>query len=120
MGIEVFSGIWSFNVLYPVSASDAVRYGANHMRGIKSAIQYTFPNVTGVVTPTHTQLNTVPDLAPKASPILTGTPITPTATAGDNTTQIANTAFVTAAIAAAGSGLSVRMLDKGRINFYGG
>jgi hypothetical protein len=51
-----------------------------------------------------------------ASPTFTGTPAAPTATAGTNTTQIATTAFVTAAIAArtpdgvtsiiAGTGLS--------------
>lgn len=38
--------------------------------------------------------------APLASPALTGTPTAPTASAGTNTTQIATTAFVTAAIAA--------------------
>jgi phage-related tail fiber protein len=38
--------------------------------------------------------------APKASPTLTGTPKAPTAAAGNNTTQLANTAFVQAAIAA--------------------
>jgi hypothetical protein len=40
--------------------------------------------------------------APLASPALTGTPTAPTATAGTNTTQIATTAFVEAAIAASG------------------
>ena len=38
--------------------------------------------------------------APKASPTFTGTPKAPTATAGNNSTQLANTAFVQAAIAA--------------------
>jgi len=37
-------------------------------------------------------------LAPLASPALTGTPTAPTATGGTNTTQIATTAFVKAAI----------------------
>ena len=36
--------------------------------------------------------------APKASPALTGTPTAPTAAAGTNTTQIATTAFVKAAV----------------------
>ncbi len=36
--------------------------------------------------------------APLASPALTGTPTTPTATAGDSTTQIASTAFVQQAV----------------------
>ena len=39
--------------------------------------------------------------APLASPALTGTPTAPTAAAGDNTTQIATDAFVTAAVAPA-------------------
>ena len=38
--------------------------------------------------------------APKASPSFTGTPKAPTAAAGNNSTQLANTAFVQAAIAA--------------------
>lgn len=38
--------------------------------------------------------------APKDSPTLTGTPKAPTATAGNNSTQLANTAFVQAAILA--------------------
>jgi len=38
--------------------------------------------------------------APLASPVLTGSPTAPTATAGTNTTQIATTAFVAAAIGA--------------------
>jgi phage-related tail fiber protein len=38
--------------------------------------------------------------APKANPTLTGTPKAPTAAVGNNTTQLANTAFVQAAIAA--------------------
>lgn len=40
--------------------------------------------------------------APLASPTLTGTPLAPTAAAGTNTTQLATTAFVTAADALAG------------------
>lgn len=41
-------------------------------------------------------------LAPKASPTFTGTPAAPTAIAGTNNTQLATTAFVTTAVAAAG------------------
>lgn len=119
MSLEAFTGIWSFNAANPVSAADMVAIGANHLRGIKSALLYSFPNVTGIVTPTHTQLNTVPDLAPKASPAFTGTPSVPTQAAGTNDTSAASTAFVTAAILAAGSGLSIRTLDKGRLEYYG-
>ena len=45
-------------------------------------------------------------LAPIASPGLTGTPTTPTASPGSNTTQIASTAFVQAAITAAVASLA--------------
>lgn len=38
--------------------------------------------------------------APKASPVFTGTPKAPTPAAGNNSTQLANTAFVQAALAA--------------------
>jgi hypothetical protein len=43
-------------------------------------------------------------LARLASPAFTGTPTAPTQTPGDNTTKLATDAFVTAAIAAAGTG----------------
>ena len=51
-----------------------------------------------VSTATQTALNLK---APLASPALTGTPSAPTASAGTDTTQLANTAFVKAAVAAA-------------------
>ncbi len=44
--------------------------------------------------------------APLASPALTGTPTAPTAAPGTNTTQVATTAFVEAAVAAGGGGSS--------------
>ena len=44
--------------------------------------------------------------APLASPTLTGTPAAPTATPGTNTTQLATTAFVQAALGAIGSGVA--------------
>lgn len=45
--------------------------------------------------------------APLASPALTGTPTVPTAAPGTNTTQVASTAFVTAAVAAGGGGMAI-------------
>jgi len=53
--------------------------------------------------------------APLASPIFTGIPKVPTAEAGTNTTQAASTAFVTAAITAAMSGITgidFQIVDK--------
>jgi uncharacterized protein YijF (DUF1287 family) len=49
--------------------------------------------------------------APKASPALTGTPTAPTATGGTNTTQIATTAYVMAALAALIGGATPSTLD---------
>lgn len=46
--------------------------------------------------------------APKESPTLTGTPKAPTATAGSNSTQIANTAFVQAIAAALNNALALK------------
>lgn len=46
--------------------------------------------------------------APKESPTLTGTPKAPTAPAGTNTTQIANTAFVQAVVTALNNALALK------------
>jgi hypothetical protein len=50
------------------------------------------------------QINTAP-LAPLYSPVFTGVPLTPTASSGTNTTQIASTAFVQTTVATATSAL---------------
>lgn len=55
-----------------------------------------------------TQVKVTDIFAPLASPALTGTPTAPTAAAGTNTTQIATTEFVTAAIAALGNAMSFK------------
>ncbi|HHL2562318.1 TPA: phage tail protein [Yersinia enterocolitica] len=47
--------------------------------------------------------------APKASPALTGKPTAPTPTAGNNTQQLANTAFVQAALTALGLGDAAKL-----------
>ena len=57
-----------------------------------------FDHLDGVTSAIQTQLNAK---APLANPALTGTPTAPTASLGTNTTQIATTAFVTAALQAA-------------------
>ena len=61
--------------------------------------------------------NLTTDLAAKAplsSPTFTGTPAAPTPTAGDNTTKLATTAFVQAAVSAAGGG-SVTSFSTGSL-----
>jgi hypothetical protein len=62
-----------------------------------------------ISTATQTALNLKADLA---SPVFTGDPRAPTATAGDNDTTIATTAFVTAAVTAAGGALPSNVLPQ--------
>lgn len=68
----------------------------DHLRLIKGTIKATFPNVAGAVTASHTDLNTVPGLAPKASPAFTGTPSAPTAATGSSGTQLATLDYANA------------------------
>jgi len=76
------------------SSTDQIAEGDNHIRLLKATIKSTFPNIDAAVTPTAAQLNTVPDLAPKDSPVFSGTPTVPTAAAGTNTDQAASCSFV--------------------------
>lgn len=100
------------------TSSDNLSQGDDHLRLLKSTIKATFPNVSGAVTATHTELNVLDGLtasqaelnfvagvtssiqtqlnakAPLASPTLTGVPAAPTAAVDTNTTQLATTAYV--------------------------
>ena len=58
MSVESASYINQLNESNPTS-SDLKSEGDNHIRLLKSTLKTTFPNVTGAVTPTHTQLNFV-------------------------------------------------------------
>jgi uncharacterized protein (DUF2345 family) len=117
MPLEAASFISQLNSANPL-ASDPKSEGDDQIRLVKAVLKAQFPNFTaaavtptvaelnhvqGVSSPLQTQLNTLTSTfttyAPLASPILTGTPTAPTATAGTSTTQIASTAFVQAAIA---------------------
>ena len=91
------------------AGTDARSQGDDHIRMVKSSVKATFPNITGAITPTHTELNYVDGVtsalqtqldtkAPSASPTFTGTPAAPTAATATNTTQVATTAFAQAAI----------------------
>lgn len=57
MGLETGTYISDLNANNPVNATDVVGEGDDHLRLIKSTLLNTFPNVTGAVTLTHTQLN---------------------------------------------------------------
>jgi hypothetical protein len=93
MPLETATYIDGLNASNP-AASDAISTADDHLRLIKSALKATFPNITGPMTLSQSQI------APLASPTFTGTPAAPTAAAGTNTTQLATTAFVQAALQA--------------------
>ena len=98
MALESATYISDLVITNPTGA-DSKSTSDDHHRLIKSTLKATFPNVTGAVTATHSQLNDVVNKAPSASPTFTGVPSAPTATPATATTQLASTAFVQAAIA---------------------
>lgn len=57
MGLETATYISGLNSANPVGASDPKSQGDDHIRLIKSTLLATFPNITGAVTLTHTQIN---------------------------------------------------------------
>lgn len=57
MGLEAGTYISDLVASNPVHATDSVGEGDDHLRLIKSTLLNTFPNVTGAMTLTHTQLN---------------------------------------------------------------
>jgi hypothetical protein len=56
MTVEAATYINTLDATYPASG-DPRNEGDNHLRLIKSAVKATFPNVTGAVNATHTELN---------------------------------------------------------------
>jgi hypothetical protein len=73
---------------------------ANGGTGASTASLTSFNNITGYTASGATG-TTSSNLVFSASPTLTGTPLAPTAAPGTNTTQVATTAFVGAAVTAA-------------------
>lgn len=57
-GLETGTYISDLVVTNPTS-SDLASQGDDHLRLLKNTIKTTFPNITGAVTPTHTELNYV-------------------------------------------------------------
>lgn len=72
MGLESATYISDLVATNPAS-SDAKSQGDDHIRLLKSTLQATFPNVTGAVTKTHAEINTVTDRALKAGDTYSGT-----------------------------------------------
>src|SRR5690606_7431948 len=82
MGLETATYISGLNPSNPVHATDPVSQGDDHLRLIKATLLNTFPNITGAMTASHTELNLLDGVTGKtgtgnlvlsASPTLTGT-----------------------------------------------
>ena len=59
MPLESASGIWDLDPSWPLG-TDSPSEGDDHLRLVKQVLQDTFPNVQGVVTASHTQMNVPP------------------------------------------------------------
>jgi hypothetical protein len=82
MGLESFSYITSLNSSNPVHATDPVSQGDDHIRGVKTTLLNSFPNIDAAVTFTPTEANRLTgltgltgtgNLVASISPTLTGT-----------------------------------------------
>lgn len=65
MGLETATYISGLNSSNPVHATDQVGEGDDHIRLIKSTLLNTFPNITGAMTASHTELNLLDGVASK-------------------------------------------------------
>jgi hypothetical protein len=88
--------------------TDAKSQGDDHIRLLKATLLATFPNITGALTATHTELNYVDGVTSAIQTQIdtkgaitgqawTGNHTFPTQTAADNSTKAATTAYVDAA-----------------------
>jgi hypothetical protein len=59
MGLEAGTTISALVSTNPVGATDPKSQGDDHIRLIKAVLKATFPNFTGVLTPSHTDINNV-------------------------------------------------------------
>ena len=59
MGLEAATYISQLVATNPVGATDPKSQGDDHIRLLKSALQSTFPSISGAVTATHTELNQI-------------------------------------------------------------
>lgn len=112
MGLEAATFISGLNASNPVNATDPVSQGDDHLRLIKSTLLNTFPNISGAMNASHTELNHLVGITGKtgtgnvvlsASPTLTGTVTAGTfAGSGASLTNISPSAGIANGALAAG------------------
>lgn len=100
MALETATYIDGLNASNP-AASDAISSADDHMRLIKSTIKATFPNISGAVTKTHSQIN---DLLEKSGGTMTGA-LTLSGAPSSNL-HAATKAYVDSSVAAATAGVA--------------
>lgn len=91
MALETGTYISDLVVTNP-TATDPISQGDDHDRLTKACIKATFPNLTGAMTATQTELNYM--VGATTNPAMKDGSNLTTPAAGDNTTKIATTAFV--------------------------
>ena len=96
MGIETFEFIDDLVAANPTS-TDNVSEGDDHLRGLKTTLKNTFPNVTGAINPTETELNYVDGVTSAIQTQLdaksaTATTVTKTSTTGSGVLPAGTTA----------------------------
>lgn len=119
MPVESATYISQLNPSYPTGAETKAE-GDNQIRMFKGAVQNSFPNVSGAVTVTHAELNSVTSRALRAGDTYSGTHAfsgatavtVPTVTGSDNSTNAASTAFVQTAIAAVNSQTALTTVES--------
>lgn len=110
MGLETPTYISDLNTAWPLG-SDAKSTADDHLRNFKSAVKTTFPNITGAVTATHTELNWMQG-ATTYPAMKDGSNLT-TPTLGDSSKKIATTEFVAAT--AFSSALPAQLGNSGKL-----
>lgn len=100
MGLESATYISQLVATNPTS-TDPKSQGDDHIRLVKSTLQNTFPNITGAVTVTQSDINSVTGKADVAGETYTGTHdftggtiLADTQSLGDSSTKVATTEFV--------------------------
>lgn len=78
MGLEVVTHLSDLVITNPVGAVDPKSQGDDHIRNIKKALRTDFPNISGVVTATHTDLSKLAGMTSSTAElnILTGVTLT--------------------------------------------
>lgn len=80
MGLENGTYINSLNSAWPIGATDPKSEGDNHFRLLKSTIKATLPNLTGAMTATQDELNTMDGITATTAELNVLNGITPTVT----------------------------------------